>query len=204
MKTTLSFFRHGQVHNPDRIFYGRLPRFGLSETGRQQARSAARALKDSRLATVFSSPLLRTRQTAGEVLSRHPHLRLRISKLLLEIATPFEGRPELEVDARRGDVYSGSPSPFEQPDDIYNRVRKFIRRARRIYPGQHIVAVTHGDVVSFTILGLNGQKLKAVQKASLQPFGISDGYPAPASITTLTFRTSSEDERPQVQYVRPY
>ena len=51
---------------------------------------------------------------------------------------------------------------------------------------------------------IGGKKLKAVQKASLQPFGISDGYPAPASITTLTFRTTSEDERPQVQYVRPY
>ena len=204
MQTTLSFLRHGKVYNPDKIFYGRLPRFGLSETGRQQARSAARALRDSRLATVFSSPLLRARQTAGELINHHPHLKLRISKLLLEIATPFEGRPELEVDARRGDVYKGSASSFEQPDDIYNRVRKFIRRARRQYSGQHIVAVTHGDVVSFTILGINGQKLKAAKKASLQPFGISDGYPALASITTLTFRTTSEDERPHVGYVRPY
>ena len=29
--------RHGEVHNPDKILYGRLPDFHLSEKGRAQA-----------------------------------------------------------------------------------------------------------------------------------------------------------------------
>lgn len=31
--TSISFVRHGQVHKPRRVFYGRLPSFPLSEEG---------------------------------------------------------------------------------------------------------------------------------------------------------------------------
>ena len=44
MATTLYLIRHGEVHNPEGIIYGRLPGFGLSVRGRQQLTHAAEVL----------------------------------------------------------------------------------------------------------------------------------------------------------------
>ncbi len=67
MPTTITFIRHGEVHNPQRILYGRLPRFALSEQGRAEAQAVAATLRDVPVATVYSSPLLRARQTAQAI-----------------------------------------------------------------------------------------------------------------------------------------
>jgi len=204
METAISFVRHGEVYNPDNIFYGRLSGFRLSDKGNYQAVKAAETVNAGRLAAIFSSPLLRARQTAGELVKSNPHLRLHISSLLSEAATPFDGQPARKVDVRRGDVYSGSNDQFEQPVDIVNRVQNFIRRARRKYAGQQIAAVTHGDVIAFAVLWAHQQPLTPGHKSRLMPFGIADGYPALASITTFTFGTTLNDEMPALVYVRPY
>ena len=196
--------RHGEVFNPDNVFYGRLSGFRLSDKGNYQAVRAAETLNGSRLGAIFSSPLLRARQTAGQLIKSNPHLRLRISSLLLEVATPFDGRPAPEVDKLHGDVYTGSDDHFEQPLDIVHRVQKFIQRSRRQYAGKHIAAVTHGDVIAFAVLWAHRQPLIPPQKSRLIPFGIKDSYPALASITTFTFRTTLDDEAPVVAYLRPY
>ena len=204
METAISFVRHGEVYNPDNVFYGRLARFGLSGKGKYQAVRAAEALNSSRLAAVFSSPLLRARQTAGELVKLNPHLKLRISSLLAEVASPFDGRPAREVDNLHGDVYTGSDDRFEQPRDIVRRVQKFIRQSIRHYAGDHIAAVTHGDVIAFAVLWAHGQALLPANKVRLAPLGIPDGYPALASITTFAFRTTLDNEIPAVTYLRPY
>ena len=41
-KTIVHVMRHGEVHNPDKILYGRLPDYHLSEKGRAQAQSGRR------------------------------------------------------------------------------------------------------------------------------------------------------------------
>jgi broad specificity phosphatase PhoE len=204
METAISFVRHGEVYNPDNIFYGRLAGFRLSNKGNYQAVKAAETLNGRQLAAVFSSPLLRARQTAGELVKSNPHLRLHISNLLSEAATPFDGQPARKVDVRHGDVYTGSNDQFEQPIDIVQRVQNFIQRARRQYAGKQIAAVTHGDVIAFVILWVHRQPLIPRHKSRLTPFGIADGYPALASITTFTFLTTLNDEMPAVAYVRPY
>jgi len=200
--TTIYLIRHGEVHNPQRILYGRLPRFRLSETGRQQARMAGRYL-DGRVDALFSSPLLRARQTAREIQQQVQKSRVRISTLINEVCTVFEGRPGEEVDARNGDVYTGAPACFEQPQDIVDRTRRFIRRARRQYPGGRIAAVTHGDVITFMVLWANGMDPSAENKTRLLKAGFPASYPAHASITALTYPNDDMDARPQVAYVHP-
>ncbi len=61
--------RHGHVHNPDGILYGRLPEFRLSDAGQQMARVAAEYLVESGadVARVVASPLLRAQQTAAPI-----------------------------------------------------------------------------------------------------------------------------------------
>ncbi len=194
--------RHGRVHNPDKIFYGRLPGFALSSEGLREARCAAQILSREPLAAVYTSPLLRAQQTARAIQACHRHLRIRTSALLTEVYSPYEGQPTNVVNALGGDVYSGTAPPYEQPQDIIRRVQKFIHRIRRHFAGQQVVAVTHGDIITFMLLWANGLPAKPKYKRNLSVAGIADRYPATASMSTLVYRTSSIDERPLIFYKR--
>lgn len=58
--------RHGEVHNPEGVLYGRLPNFGLSDLGHRMALAAAEEIKSQgrRIAALYCSPLQRTRESA--------------------------------------------------------------------------------------------------------------------------------------------
>lgn len=62
----LHLVRHGEVHNPQRVLYGRLPHYHLSEAGHVMAAAAARyvASLDRPVSALRCSPLERTRESA--------------------------------------------------------------------------------------------------------------------------------------------
>ena len=45
-RTVVHLLRHGEVHNPDKILYGRIAGFRLSDNGRDQADIVAKALAE--------------------------------------------------------------------------------------------------------------------------------------------------------------
>lgn len=203
-RTTIHLVRHGEVHNPRKILYGRLSRFRLTVKGLRQAKEAGAHLSDNSIRAVYSSPLLRARQTALEILAFHPRLKLHIDQRLNEVHTFYEGRPADQVDRKKGDIYTNAPEGYEQPIDIFRRVQAFLTRLRRQFHGEQIVAVSHGDVITFTVLWAKGWEVIPQNKTRLQQAGYGAGYPAHASITSLTFRTMEKDERPEVAYVQPW
>ena len=203
-KTVIYLVRHGLVHNPSDVFYGRLPRFRLSEEGQRQAAAAAQALSQKPLAALYCSPLLRTRQTAQAILAYHAHLKLQTTPLLLEVGTPWDGTPITKMVARGWDIYTENEAPHEKPEHIVGRAMRFLEGVRTKYKGQQVVAVSHGDVIAFTILWAKGQPLDWRHKGENSRFGFSDNYPQTASITTLTFDSRVGDLRPEVGYMRPY
>jgi len=196
----ISLVRHASVHNPSNIFYGRLPGFSISKKGRLEAARTARALKDLTIEEIVTSPLLRCRQTAIEILHYHPYLKLSQSSLITEVHTSFQGQPADAVDLRNGDVYSGVNSKYEQPEDILQRVQKFLFRMRRTCSGKHVVAVTHGDVILFMVLWASDFPLTPYYKKRFTTLGILEEYPATSSITTFSYSTSIKDERPSIAY----
>lgn len=199
----IDLVRHGEVHNPQQILYGRLPRFRLNSIGRRQARAAGHRLNKYPIKALFSSPLLRARQTAMEMLPHFGHLALQISALLNEVYTCYEGRPGAEIDAREGDVYTGAEACFEQPKDIVHRTRRFVARMRRQYAGGRVAAVTHGDIITFMVLWANGFDLTPRNKPRLLHAGYPEAYPAHGSITTLTYRSTDTQEKPAIGYTKP-
>jgi broad specificity phosphatase PhoE len=146
MRTTIYLIRHGQVYNPNKILYGRLPHFGLSETGKKQIEETAAFLKDKQIDEIFSSPLLRARQTAGIIVNElklHP---LHFSKLLIEVKTSYQGRKQNTLDKLQSQVYLKPLNPSDETiEQLANRMKKFIQQIQKNYPGKHIVAVSHGD-----------------------------------------------------------
>lgn len=89
----LHLVRHGEVFNPGRVLYGRLPHFHLSELGEQMAATAADELAslDRKISNIHASPLLRTQQSAAPIAERF-NLDLVTDDRLIEPYNIFEGR----------------------------------------------------------------------------------------------------------------
>lgn len=90
--TVVHLLRHGEVHNPDGILYGRLSGYHLSELGGHMATLAAEHLQSHDVVHVASSPLERAVQTARAVADSH-HLGIHLDGRLIEAGNAFEGLP---------------------------------------------------------------------------------------------------------------
>jgi broad specificity phosphatase PhoE len=90
-KTVVHVLRHGEVYNPEKILYGRLPGFRLSELGRQMAKAVANALADRDIAHVVASPLERAVETAEPIAAQFK-LTVATDERLLESVNRFEGK----------------------------------------------------------------------------------------------------------------
>ena len=62
-RSIVHLVRHGEVHNPGGVLYGRLPEYHLSETGREMGALVARALEGHDVVHLRSSPLERAQET---------------------------------------------------------------------------------------------------------------------------------------------
>jgi broad specificity phosphatase PhoE len=89
--TTVHVLRHGEVYNPSKVLYGRLPDFHLSELGRQMAKAAAEALKDRDVTYVEASPLERAQETAAPIAAEFG-LEIATDTRLIESTNFFEGK----------------------------------------------------------------------------------------------------------------
>ena len=69
-KTIVHVMRHGEVHNPDKILYGRLPDYHLSDRGRRRRRAVADWLAHNDIVYVVASPLERAQETAAPIARR--------------------------------------------------------------------------------------------------------------------------------------
>ena len=193
METIISFVRHGEVSSS--VFYGRLPWIGLNSLGRKQAGAAARVLDEINITAIFSSPMLRTRQTARIIAGRHAGLKLSTSSLLNEVYSPFDGTPWQVIESRKWDAYTGTSAPYEQPQDVVRRVNKFIAAKIKQFPGGRLVAITHGDLIAFLVLAAQGRPLTVDEKQKMR-------YPLQGSITTFTFKDGNLNN-PGFTYCQP-
>ncbi|QYF73534.1 histidine phosphatase family protein [Cryobacterium sp. PAMC25264] len=85
--------RHGEVFNPERVLYGRLPGFKLSDLGQQMAEAAAADLvaRARPVARVIASPLQRTQESAAPIMAAFD-LPIHLDERLIEPANRFEGK----------------------------------------------------------------------------------------------------------------
>lgn len=89
--------RHGQVHNPTGVLYGRLPDFHLSPLGVRMADRVAEAFAAVDLVHLVCSPLERAQETMAPIAARHPHLAVHTDGRVIEGGNRLEGH---QVGAR--------------------------------------------------------------------------------------------------------
>ena len=92
---TVHLLRHGEVHNPDGVLYGRLPEFHLSELGREMAQTVAdhfsrRVAEGANIVHLAASPLTRAQETAQPI-SQALGLPIATEERIIEAANYFEG-----------------------------------------------------------------------------------------------------------------
>lgn len=90
--TVVHLMRHGEVHNPEGVLYGRLPGYHLSELGRRMADRVAEHLADRSIAYVVASPLERAQETAAPIAEVHD-LAVATDARLIEAENAFQGKP---------------------------------------------------------------------------------------------------------------
>lgn len=150
MSTTIvHLVRHGEVFNPERILYGRIPDYHLSSRGESMAARTAQAFESHDVALLLSSPLERARETAAPI-AEVTGLEVEIDERLLEAGNQFEG---LRVRAWRSQLWHpvrwplllnpALPSWGEYYVDIAERMLAAVHDARRKAVGREAVLVSH-------------------------------------------------------------
>lgn len=147
--TIVHLLRHGEVHNPDGVLYGRLPGFHLSALGEQMALRAADALADRDVSLLVSSPMERAQQTAAPIAVRLG-LPIEIDSRIIEADNVLEGQRVSVGDGalRQPKVWRHLWNPFtpswgEPFVDVAARMHAAIDSARLAAEGHEAVLVSH-------------------------------------------------------------
>jgi broad specificity phosphatase PhoE len=148
-RTTVHVLRHGEVHNPAKILYGRLPDFHLSELGRQMAKAGAEALADRDVTYVVASPLERAQETAEPIAAQFK-LEIAADTRLIESGNFFEGKKVSPGDGAFTNPRNWwvlrdpiTPSWGEPYLAIAQRMFAAVQAARVAAEGHEAVCVSH-------------------------------------------------------------
>ena len=90
-QTIVHLLRHGEVHNPGGVLYGRLPGFHLSELGRAMAQRVADSVADRDIVHIRVSPIERVRETAAPLAAARG-LEPVVDERLIESSNVFQGK----------------------------------------------------------------------------------------------------------------
>lgn len=148
-ETTVHLLRHGEVHNPTGVLYGRLPDFHLSDRGQEMAQRAAQALADRDVTYVVASPLDRAQETASPIATVHG-LSIATDARVIEADNIFEGQRVGVGDGvlRQPKAWRHLWNPFtpswgEPYDELAARMSEAVLSARDEARGHEAVIVSH-------------------------------------------------------------
>jgi broad specificity phosphatase PhoE len=193
--TVVHLMRHGEVHNPGGVLYGRLDGFHLSDLGAQMARLVAAHLVTNDITHVVASPLERAQETAAPIAADHG-VEIHTDPRVIESANRFEGRGTSAVELfhpRNWHLFRDvtKPSWGEPYEEIAVRMLAAIADARDTARGHEAVVVSHQLPVWTVRNKLEGRRLwhdPRKRECTL------------ASLTSLTYRG---DELASITYSEP-
>ncbi len=196
-RTVVHLLRHGEVHNPAKILYGRLPGYNLSVVGEAMAVAAAEWFTGKDVRHLVSSPLERAQQTAAPV-SEALSLPVGIDERLIEAGNAFEGH----AVAGGSGVFRAPghwwklrnprrPSWGEPYVEIAARMLAVVEAARDAARGHEAVLVSHQLPIYTVRLHLEGRRY--MHDPRRRQCGL-------ASVTSLTF---DDDRFLRVDYAEP-
>lgn len=175
--TTIYLIRHGEYVNPDYMFPGRGQGYPLSEKGKEQVKSLAHYFEAKSIAAIYSSSLLRTKQTA-EILSIELHVPVLFDDRLLEVRTMLDGVSMQLFDDTNGEL-SYLPKNLakgaETMEDLATRMAGFIEEKCIEHMGKEVLVVTHGDPMRYVVMKYMGMPIN-FPSSRLVAIPLAGGY----------------------------
>ena len=197
IRTTVHLLRHGEVFNPDKVLYGRLPGFVLSELGHEMALRAAQVLGNNDVTVVTASPLERAQQTAKPIADVF-NLSIGSDADLIEADNIFEGQRVavgdgvLKQPAAWRHLYNPfKPSWGEAYVDLAARMRAAVDRARIQASGHEAVLVSHQLPIWISRLDFEGRRFA------------HDPRRRQCSLASLTSLVFDDDKLAAILYTEP-
>lgn len=146
----LIIIRHGETEgNVRRILAG--TRDKLTAKGINQAKKLALRLKDEKIDAIFSSPLIRAKETAQIIARGHPNAKFIVVDELREAELGSylnKGFDEVDWDL--------IPKDVENRTNLYKRAKIIIEKVFKKYPKSTILFVAHNAINKAIIRVLRG------------------------------------------------
>lgn len=163
--TRIFLCRHAHPDNPNNVFYGHLPGFGLSAVGVRQALALGDYLAAFPVRRFYTSPLQRARETTTLAASRLPEavpVEVREDLVEAHFGHYLQGVPQAQVMVRRPLwflhlVRPGTLKGDERVPDMAARVERVIQEALAACRGEAAALVSHADPIKAFWNGIVGQ-----------------------------------------------
>ena len=171
--------------------------FHLTEKGREQIKRVIPKLKKAKIDFIFSSDLLRTKET-DKILQDGLELEVVFSKELRELDLgEFSGRPieDYEAFMKGKDRFVTVPLDGESWNHLRSRVVQFVKSLEDKFQGKNILLVSHGDplwMLEASLQGLSDQEI------------IKHRYINPGELRELKFTPLPLNEKGELDMHRPY
>ncbi|MFA6428342.1 MAG: histidine phosphatase family protein [Candidatus Buchananbacteria bacterium] len=172
-KTNVYLVRHGDVIGRSDFLYGRLPGYPLSQTGVKQIKRVGRWLTFKEISKIYTSPLLRTAQTA-KIIGDYCLAKAVKNNLLNEWNHPWAGlyiKQIIKQDPINWQIHLKNPAKQitgEKAIQVAKRVVKFIKLVAKKHVGQNIVVVSHADTIRYGLLAWQKKDLNQLHHWPLE------------------------------------
>ncbi len=211
MKTVVHLLRHGEVHNPTGVLYGRRPGYHLSDLGRRMAQRVADTVGDRDITHIVSSPLERARETAAP-LAEARRLEVVTDDRVIESGNVFEGETFGAGDGvlRKPRTWIHLWNPFrpswgEPYKQVAARMMAGVYDARDFARGHEAVVVSHQLPIWITRLHaehrtfLHDPRRRQCTLCSLTSFTFEDDH-----LTTVSYSEPAADMLPLKDRAAPF
>ncbi|HWF58205.1 MAG TPA: histidine phosphatase family protein [Candidatus Dormibacteraeota bacterium] len=198
--TRVYLARHCDVRNPDRVLYGHLPNFPLSEKGVRQAHALGSTLAATSARQIFTSPLERARQTAEIIAGHIPGSAITVTDDLIEarFGLYLQGVQPKHVPWRRPlwlihMVWPGLLPNDERVDEMAARVERPIRQILTTAPEEGGICVSHGDPIQAFWVRSEGRPAWALHRLQCAKGGMLELDYAGGQLRQTTYRPPRPD-----------
>ena len=197
MRTVVHLLRHGEVHNPTGVLYGRRSGYHLSDLGLKMAQRVADAVGDRDITRVISSPLERAQETAAP-LAKARQVEIVTDVRVIESTNVFEGETFGVGDGvlRKPKAWRHLWNPFrpswgEPYKEVAARMLAGVYDARDAAEGHEAVIVSHQLPIWITRLHVENRSF------------LHDPRRRQCTLCSLTSLTFAGDTLTTVRYSEP-
>lgn len=149
---TFYLVRHGEAENNILNILNSAPitkEYSLTREGKRVVTETAARLATVGAAAIWSSPILRAKETA-EIISQATGLPITFDDRLWELGMgKYNGKTQGEMWAKYPDPQMRlSPDPQDEMEgilDVRGRLESFLHDMERQYEGKKVIVVSHGD-----------------------------------------------------------